>query len=108
MDNMLSVLENNGAGIGACSLLEHNSKKILLDCGYCDSQVPGPRITTFPVPAGTIDIVILTHGHLGHCGLLPILVREGFAGKVYCTEDCQKITSNNASAIRTPPNNFIA
>jgi metallo-beta-lactamase family protein len=91
MNNMLTVLEDKVAGIGACSLLEHNGTKVLLDCGYCDSQVPMLKTTTFPVPAGTIDIVILTHGHLGHCGLLPILVRDGFTGNVYCTEDCQKI-----------------
>ncbi len=91
MDNKLAVLENEAAGIGACSLLEHNGKKVLLDCGYCEPKVAGLRSNTFPIPADTIDLIILTHGHLGHCGLLPVLVREGFAGKVYCTEDCRKI-----------------
>ena len=91
MNNMLTVLENKTAGIGSCILLEHNNKKILFDCGQYYSQTPASEIPAFPVQAGDIDTIILTHGHLGHCGLLPVLVRDGFKGKVYCTENCKNI-----------------
>jgi metallo-beta-lactamase family protein len=87
----LSVLEDRTAGIGACSLLQHNNSNILLDCGYYYSHDSRLRMTAFPIAADSVDVVILTHGHLGHCGLLPVLIRDGFEGKIYCTEDCRKI-----------------
>ena len=40
----------------------------------------------FPVPPESLDAILLTHAHVDHCGLIPKLVREGFRGKIYCTE----------------------
>jgi len=88
----LTVLEESNPGIGACVLLEYDGKRLLLDCGYDDSEASGGSLS-FPVPAGSIHAVVLSHGHLGHGGLLPILVREGFAGRVYCTADTRKIAT---------------
>jgi metallo-beta-lactamase family protein len=73
-------------------LLEHEGRRLLLDCGYDDSEASG-RSLSFPVPAGSIHAVVLSHGHLGHGGLLPVLVREGFAGKVYCAADTSRIAT---------------
>lgn len=39
----------------------------------------------FPVPPASIDAIVLTHAHIDHAGALPLLVREGFRGAVYCT-----------------------
>jgi metallo-beta-lactamase family protein len=80
----LTVLEDSSRGTGACVLLEYEGRRLLLDCGYDDSG-PLSLSPSLPVPAASLDAVVLSHGHLGHCGLLPILVRGGFAGKVYCT-----------------------
>ena len=88
----LTVLEGTSPGIGACVLLEYEGKKLLLDCGYDDSETSG-RSVFLPVPAGSIHALVLSHGHLGHCGLLPVLVREGFSGKVYCTADASKVAT---------------
>ena len=59
---------------------------VLVDCGlYQERALLARNWDTFPEPPSNLDAVILTHGHLDHCGLLPKLVREGFRGPVFCT-----------------------
>ena len=71
---------------GSAYLLEFNGLRILVDCGlYQERELITRNWDPFPVPSHTIDTVLLSHAHLDHCGLLPKLVREGFAGKIYCT-----------------------
>jgi len=70
---------------GSRHLLQANDTRILVDCGlYQERQFRERNWERFAVPPETIDAVLLTHAHLDHCGLLPKLVREGFAGKIYC------------------------
>ncbi len=60
---------------------------LLLDCGLFQ----GPRNESrqrnlhFPFRPRDIDAVLLSHAHIDHCGNLPNLVRQGFAGPIYCT-----------------------
>ncbi len=71
---------------GSRHMLDANGTRILVDCGlYQERQLRERNWERFPVPPKSIDTVLLTHAHLDHCGLLPKLVREGFAGKIYCT-----------------------
>ena len=71
---------------GSRYLLELNNLRILVDCGlYQEREFVERNWDPFPVEPDTLDAVLLTHGHLDHCGLLPKLVREGFRGKIYCT-----------------------
>jgi metallo-beta-lactamase family protein len=71
---------------GSRHLLEANGTRILIDCGlYQERQFAQRNWDPFPVPPKNIDVVLLTHAHLDHCGLLPKLVKEGFSGKIYCT-----------------------
>jgi metallo-beta-lactamase family protein len=70
---------------GSRHFMQANGVRLLVDCGlYQERQLRERNWNPFPVPPETIDAVLLTHAHLDHCGLLPKLVREGFAGKIYC------------------------
>ncbi len=73
---------------GSCTLLQIDKLKILIDCGLWQGseEVESRNWLPFGFPPSTIDYVILTHAHLDHCGLIPRLVREGFAGEILCTE----------------------
>ena len=62
--------------------------QVLIDCGMFQGAKEW-RLRNWqptPVPAASIDAVILTHAHLDHCGWIPRLVREGFRGPVYATQ----------------------
>jgi len=79
----------NGAArvvTGSCHLVETNGVKFLLDCGLFQGSEEieelNPKLTFDPKE---IDFVILSHGHLDHCGRLPYLVRRGFRGKIFAT-----------------------
>ena len=72
---------------GSCHLIEVGGLRILLDFG----MYQGPREEArrrnewMPPDATKVDAVILSHGHLDHCGKLPVLTRGGYAGPIYCT-----------------------
>jgi metallo-beta-lactamase family protein len=71
---------------GSRHLLEANGVRILVDCGlYQERHFRERNWEAFPIEPASINAVVLTHAHLDHCGLLPKLVREGFAGRIYCT-----------------------
>ncbi len=71
---------------GSRYLVQTSGKRILIDCGfYQERQFQDRNWDPFPVPANSIDAVLLTHAHLDHCGLIPKLVKEGFDGPIYCT-----------------------
>lgn len=68
---------------GSCHLLESGGRRYLLDCGM--HQGEDRAEDDFAFDAAGIDAVILSHAHLDHSGRLPLLVRRGFAGTIYCT-----------------------
>jgi metallo-beta-lactamase family protein len=79
---------------GSCYFLETNGMRILVDCGlYQERDLKQRNWDAFPVPANTIDAVLLTHAHLDHCGRLPKLVKEGFNGTVYATAATAEIAN---------------
>ena len=85
-----------GAGTvtGSKTLVESNGLRILVDCGQFQGVKTLRELNWQPLPIlpSTIDCVLLTHGHLDHCGWLPILVNQGFTGKIYCTSPTKEIT----------------
>jgi len=72
---------------GSCHLLEVNGLRVLLDCGmYQGKREEARRINQYlPFDPHTVDALLLSHGHLDHCGKLPILPTGGYAGPIYCT-----------------------
>lgn len=69
---------------GSCHCLEACGVKLFVDCGL--PQGSGTEVTPFfPIPAGSVDFVLLTHAHIDHAGRLPLLKKLGFRGKVYAT-----------------------
>jgi metallo-beta-lactamase family protein len=84
-----------GAGTvtGSKTVIESNGIRILVDCGLFQGIKPLRELNWEPLPvlASTIDFVLLTHGHLDHCGWLPRLVDQGFSGKIYCSAPTKAI-----------------
>lgn len=77
---------------GSCYLIEADGTRILIDCGlYQERDLKQRNWDPFPVSAETIDVVLLTHAHLDHCGRLPKLVKEGFKGTILCTPATREI-----------------
>ena len=75
---------------GSCHVIEVNGKHIMLDCG----MEQGRDIYVnedLPVPPSQIDAVLLSHAHIDHSGLLPKLVKEGFDGRIWCTEATRQL-----------------
>lgn len=72
---------------GSKYLLEDAGTRVLIDCGLFQGtkKLRLRNWSPLPVPADSIDAVVLTHAHLDHSGYLPVLVREGFRGPIYCT-----------------------
>lgn len=69
---------------GSCHLLEACNKTILIDCG----MEQGPDLyenQELPIVPGDIDCVLLTHAHIDHSGLIPMLCKQGFKGQIVTT-----------------------
>lgn len=77
---------------GSRHLIEINGTKILIDCGiYQERDFRHRNWDPFPIPPAEIDAMLLTHAHLDHCGLIPKLVKEGFKGRIFCSEATAEI-----------------
>lgn len=70
---------------GSCHYIEACGKSILLDCGMEQGRDTYEN-QEIPVAAGRIDYVFLSHAHIDHSGLLPLLHKSGFQGQIYATE----------------------
>jgi metallo-beta-lactamase family protein len=70
---------------GSCHFLQACGKNILIDCGMEQGNDVYEN-QELPVPASDVDYVLLTHAHIDHSGLIPLLYVNGFRGKVYTTE----------------------
>ena len=83
----LTFLGAAGTVTGSKYLLEHDGRRVLVDCGLFQGlkQLRLRNWDVLPVPARDIDAVVLTHAHIDHSGYLPALAKQGFRGPVFCT-----------------------
>jgi metallo-beta-lactamase family protein len=74
-----------GGVTGSCYLLECAGRRVLLECGLVQGGRNAEQMNRapFPVPAASLDAVILSHAHIDHSGRLPMLVQQGFNGRIY-------------------------
>jgi len=72
---------------GSMHLIEVNGHNVALDCGMFQGRrsEAEQKNRSFPCEPSKIDALILSHAHIDHCGKLPRLVHEGFAGKIHAT-----------------------
>lgn len=82
-----SSLGGAGTVTGSKHLLSFGDTRILVDCGLFQGLKNLRELNwqPLPVPAASIDAVVLTHAHLDHCGYLPRLVLDGFKGHIHTT-----------------------
>ena len=78
---------------GSKHLIQTDGYNLLLDCGLYQGKrsESNKQNSTLPFDAKEINAVILSHAHLDHCGTLPILIKNGFEGKIYCTKATAEI-----------------
>ncbi len=72
---------------GSCYLVECRGKRILIDCGMYQGsrELDDENRNDFGFNPASIDYLLLTHGHLDHCGRIPLLSKLGFRGTVITT-----------------------
>ncbi len=72
---------------GSCFYLNTGKLKILIECGAFQGsrELEELNYADFPFNPADIDYVFLTHAHYDHIGRVPLLVRGGFKGKIFCT-----------------------
>ena len=69
---------------GSCHCLEVNGRRILVDCGLQQGRDEVSN-DAFPFAANDIDFVLVTHAHIDHTGRIPMLVKQGFQGRIVAT-----------------------
>ena len=83
MTGSCHLIEPEGVGAGA----------FLLDCGQFQGSAKqeAQNYEAFPFDPAQIDFLILSHAHIDHCGRIPLLVKRGFQGRIYCTESTAEL-----------------
>lgn len=88
---------------GSKYLVEDQGAKLLVDCGIFQGSFKTSQRnwSEFPVDTTTIAAVVLTHAHIDHSGYVPLLVKKGFKGPIYCSratyELCKILLKDNGN-----------
>src|SRR5262245_53391241 len=87
MSLSLTFLGGVGTVTGSKYLLQQNGQRLLIDCGLFQGY-KALRLRNWappPLEPASLSAVVLTHAHIDHSGYLPLLVKKGFRGPVFCT-----------------------
>ncbi|MBD78650.1 MAG: MBL fold metallo-hydrolase [Crocinitomicaceae bacterium] len=94
-DNQIKIQFLGGAGTvtGSKTLLTTDQHSLMVDCGLFQGlkNLRLKNWSELPIEESSVNDVILTHAHLDHSGYLPLLVRNGFSGKIHCTQATKKL-----------------
>ncbi|MDE2049548.1 MAG: MBL fold metallo-hydrolase [Gammaproteobacteria bacterium] len=84
-----------GAVTGSKYLVELGGRRVLIDCGLFQGlkRLRERNWQPLPFDPRSLDAVLLTHAHIDHSGYLPVLVRAGYQGPVYCTDATRRLLS---------------
>jgi metallo-beta-lactamase family protein len=80
---------------GSCYYIETQNANFLVDCGMRQGSDTKKALTTedFPFDEKSVDFVLLTHAHIDHSGYLPMLVKNGFAGRIITTSATRELNT---------------
>lgn len=111
MNVRVKFLGAAGSVTGSRYLVEVDDFKFLFDCGLFQGlkELRLRNWDTFPINPAEIDCVVISHAHIDHTGYLPKLVKEGFAGPVYCTHptaDLMEILLLDSAKLQEEEANF--
>ncbi|WP_298288567.1 MBL fold metallo-hydrolase [Thiomonas sp.] len=78
---------------GSCHLIETGQARVLVDCGLFQGghELAEENAQDFGFDPAGIDVLLLTHAHLDHCGRIPLLVKRGFRGRILCTAPTREL-----------------
>lgn len=71
---------------GSCHLIQTQGKNIMLDCGMYQGKDDDLNMDEFEINPSEIDCLFLSHSHIDHSGRIPLLVKQGFKGSIYCSK----------------------
>lgn len=91
----VKFLGASGMVTGSSFYIETKNEKFLIDCGLFQGTKEEEKLNeeNFLFNANELDFCILTHAHIDHSGRLPKLVKDGFKGKIYCTNATKDLCS---------------
>lgn len=98
---------------GSKHILEIDGRSIMIDCGaFQGKRAESDRKNRdFSFAADKIESVILTHAHFDHCGLLPVLTKNGYGGNIFATpatRDLANIVMMDSARIQARDAEFLA
>lgn len=90
----LTFLGGAGTVTGSKTLLEVDYNSFLIDCGLFQGlkELRKKNWDALPIDLANLTCVFLTHAHLDHSGYLPVLVKNGYVGPIYCTKPTKDLT----------------